>query len=91
MTSTQVAYNVNGSAPPNKKGSYSSRFIRNIFKWQAPEPQIKIQNMLTDLLLIVLSIKITQVSPLHHTKGHQSSRWEMSLNDISLTSGSNSK
>ena len=54
----------------------------------SPEQLVQIQNNLIDLFLIMPSTKLAQMVSTLPIKG-QDSRWEISLNDISWTTGPN--
>ena len=55
------------------------------------EPLVQIQNNLTELFLMMASTKITQMVLLPPKRGWQSSRYEISSNEISWTTDQKSK
>ena len=56
-----------------------------------PEPLVKLQNNFTELFFIMPFIKIAQMVPLHWSKGLQELKIRNISNDISWTTGPNSK
>ena len=70
----------NGSAPPNKRAVRALE--KKYHETTYPEPLVQIQNNLTEKFLMIPFTKIEQTVPLGWTKGHQSPRKEISLNNI---------